>query len=325
MASDYGSRILSYNIAVQKAKATRWGSFTNIEQVSKAIVRFYADVFQVRPLGSTEKLYVDPCSFIQSKFEEMGCDVVQAMLEGQEREIAHRCDALRQIKGVPMAVRTADVNVPASPAPGSTSKHLVRLLHFGYQEEALIRGAPVTCDVLDVINSSLCHERGLETDKYNVEVLFELRGGTAGQPIQPFSAGISVGGATVMSCFLLVFAINELDLANQLLIDLWHEVCDKVHSTLWLYCNYDPSPDITAQVFKSISIKCAAAARQRPNIIQMNYGFRRTTAAIMGGSTCRQACVCSSPACNAPLCTSCRNLTLKAPSPKLATAAQENI
>jgi hypothetical protein len=288
-ASEYGAKILSYDEAVQKARAVRWGTFVNVEQIAKAIVKFYADVFVVQPLGSTEKLYVDPCSFIAAQFAEMGLDVAKGHLDTLEQEVSRAADDALRARGHPRPVRNACLTVPAHPAAGCTSKHLVQLHHFGFQEDAFIRGAPVTCDVLDVIITSLCSDRGLETDKYNVEVLFELRGAAAGQPMLPFATGVSVGSATVMSCYLLAFAILELDLQHAVLEDLWSEMCIKIAKCFWLHADYDPGADLTNQVYQSISSKCAAAARQRPNIIQMNYAFRRTTAAVMAGSGCRRA------------------------------------
>ena len=270
-----------YASALAKARDYKWTTLTSLQEVTRGIQQFYIDVFKIQDPLSTEKTYTDPCHFIATTFDVMGTTPVINLLNAVEG------DVLRA------AVQTAPTNlmkrVPPRPVPKTTSKHIAQLLHMGFREEAMIRGAPGTSDVLDVIATSLS-AIGLQTYKYNLEVLFEHSGGIAGELLQPFSVGISVGGATLMSCYLLAFAVHELELSSKVLPDLWSELCKKMMNVLWLHCDYDPSADVTEQVYKSISVKCQAAARSRPNIIQLDYAFKRTTAAAMSVTSCRHGC-----------------------------------
>ena len=177
--------------------------------------------------------------------------------------------------------------VPAPPVGGPMHLDLA-LWQMSYLDKALLRGAPSTCEVLNVVQKIFLDEEHLNTVKYQLEVVFGLAvPQMAGEAIGDFSVGISVGGTTLTAAFAVVKFAMDLQVWNRPEFAGQSEAKSKLVacllSCLELHALYDPAVSFDAQIQKSIKTKAAAANRARPTPLQLLAAFALQVARSTSG------------------------------------------
>jgi hypothetical protein len=169
--------------------------------------------------------------------------------------------------GVPDDKLITGIPHATSSAAGGCDTFRIRLWHLGFTEDCSIRGASSTSDIMAIVQKCILQEN--ETEKYPLEVLFALNGSaSAGDPLMPFEAGISVGSGTASAAFVIAHCAIKYK---------WHQHADfaafapKLLKCLRLTVSWEPADCLTAQIQKSVHSKIQAASRQRPTVIQMHY------------------------------------------------------
>lgn len=84
-----------------------------------------------------------------------------------------------------------------------------------------------------------------------MQVLFEFLGKKPGEPVTPFSVGISIGMGTTMGAFLTIVAALKLDLLRMSGgpgTTAWSHIARKLIKCLRLSCTYEPAVNTQEQV-----------------------------------------------------------------------------
>ena len=258
---------------------TDFTQITNAFELQTVVRAFYSLVFKkLKDPKTGDLLYVDPCSFLADRFSSIGHPQLKTKLTQLKDQVmegaAHHLRSLGKQPETPTPIISC---VPPVPVAKSHSKHTLTLWQLGYTEDCLIRGAPGSNASLDVLTSTLVgDDEGLNTRKYNIDVVFSLdKPAQPGSEIQPFSVCISEGAATTCGCFLLVYFVVEFNLQSSLSPDLWQTLCPRLLTNFVLHAHYEPAESLEKQVQTSIANKCLAAARLRPNILNMVFAFAR--------------------------------------------------
>ena len=145
----------------------------------------------------------------------------------------------------------------------------MRIWNLGFCADAALRGPSPTCDVLKNVERHLASELGNQTEKYPVEVFFDLLGQSAGDDLLPFKTGISIGFGTILACHLIGHALVQLSLwcpwSQQLVIKTLGRTLLKAFR---ITAVADPAPDVLTKIMRSAGGKLAASERQPPNPLQ---------------------------------------------------------
>jgi hypothetical protein len=111
---------------------------------------------------------------------------------------------------------------------------------------------------------------GNPTMRYPLEVQFELLQRKSGDPIVPYSVGMSIGYTTAMASYWVCIAMLEVESwcpgAKALVYDL---VGQQVLSCIRLHARWLPAADVSAMIRNSLGGKIQASNRQRPSPLQM--------------------------------------------------------
>ena len=229
------------------------------------------------------KKSVDPCDFMEQIY---GTDDQKTLLAQRLRSLESAA------KGVAGVTDDRQLAEPVQFVPAraeSRTFHNVRLWHPGFQSNMAVRGAPLTCDVCDVVTTAIAGQPGLDTVSFPLDVLFELGGGFPGSPIQDFKTGLSEGMGTTMGCYLVAVATLELDLissngASKLNHELERAFAHRLLTVLHLRTKYFPMATAQEQAFHSLASKCAGASRQRPSILAMASSLKHAGLNVVGQS-----------------------------------------
>ena len=172
------------------------------------------------------------------------------------------------VGGVPDDNVIIGVPMTTSKDPSGVHKTFrIRLWQLGYTEDSSIRGAASTVDIMAVVQKCILKEN--ETEKYPLEVLFELNGcAAAGNALKPFKAGISVGSSTASAAFVIAHCAIKYKWDTH---PEWPAFANKLLKCLRLTASWEPAGSLSEQIQKSVHSKIQAAARSRPSVIQMHF------------------------------------------------------
>ena len=161
-------------------------------------------------------------------------------------------------------------------------KHRVSLKHMGVHEKLSLKGASNAFAILQALQTSMCG-KGNQTEKYPIELLFNLGGLTDGTPLAPLTVGMGIGNGVVLSSHLMAAAAIRFQwfgsAAGSDAVRLLHDhnavhvdLARRMLRVLRLTGTYDPKPDLKKQVTETLTSKMQAAARTRPTTLQMLFG-----------------------------------------------------
>lgn len=111
-------------------------------------------------------------------------------------------------------------------------------------------GAPNNADLIPIMEQNIRAE-GNQTELYPLQVLFELLGKKPGEPVSPFSIGISIGMGTTMGAFLTVVAALQMDILGMSggpASKAWRQIAGKLIKCLRVTCTYEPAANTQEQV-----------------------------------------------------------------------------
>ena len=111
-------------------------------------------------------------------------------------------------------------------------------------------GAPNNADLVSIMEQNIRAE-GNQTEHYPLQVLFELLGKKPGEPVSPFSVGISIGMGTTMGAFLTVVAALQMDILKTSggpASKAWKQIAGKLIKCLRITCTYEPASNTQEQV-----------------------------------------------------------------------------
>jgi hypothetical protein len=152
----------------------------------------------------------------------------------------------------------------------------MRIWNLGFASNAALRGPSPTCDVLKNVERHLSSLLGNQTEKYPVEVFFDLLGQSVGEELRPFRTGISIGFGTTLACHLIGHAMLQLGSwcpwSQQVVIKTMGRVFLKVFR---LTATADSAPDVLTKIVRSAGGKQAASERQAPNPLQWYISLLR--------------------------------------------------
>lgn len=196
-------------------------------------------------------------------------------------------------KAAPLTVPHAPVKLAGALSSVGVPMTL-RLWHFGFEEKAGVKGSPVLCDVLEVCKRSLCNEIGNDTEKYPLQVLFELMGqSSAGTPLQNFSVGFQMGFGTTFGSLLVCLAAIQGKW-----LDKTPGMAARLLKCLQLEAIYRPSATLSISITESLASKIQATNRQRPNPLHLLFAFDRQARSSSGRQSYEQKLVISMNAYN---------------------------
>jgi hypothetical protein len=162
-------------------------------------------------------------------------------------------------------------------------KHRISLKHMGVHEKLSLKGASNAFAILAAFQTSLCG-KGNQTEKYPIELLFNLGGLTPGAALQPLSVGVGIGCAVVLSSHLMAAAgihfgwfdpkrtDREEVLRLRENVKVHVDLARRMLRVLRLTGSYDPKPDLKKQVAETLSSKFQASQRTRPTTLQILFG-----------------------------------------------------
>lgn len=260
------------------ADVTDFTQITNALELRTVVGTFYSLVFKkLKDPQTDDLLYVDPCSFLVDRFSAIGHKQLKTDLMLLHDQVMEGAARHFRSQGKEQETPTPSISiVPPVPSANNHSKHTLALWQLGYTEDHLVRGAPGSNASLDVLTSTLVSEEGLNTKKYNIDVVFSLdKMAQPGSDIQPFSVCVSEGASSICGCFLLIYFVMQFELNSTLSPDLWDSLCPLLLTNFLLHTHYEPADTLERQVQSSIANKCLAGARQRPNILNMVFAFAR--------------------------------------------------
>ena len=231
-----------------------------------------------------EPLYANVSEFFVDQFNDPGAwrDSVTQLLD-------EATNVIIQVSGGPGALGLPGraellTEVPVSPHGVSRDSGVVGLWHLGFQPDAFLRGPSATCDVLENISRAIYGQNMNQTHKYPLEVVFNRFGDKEGAALKDFGVALSVGGAVTLACHSVVHAVlgsgvwaaakemlNEDLVANGGLVAA---LAERLHRCLILHVSYGQMADYREQVFNSIAAKRSAAARQGPNLLNLESALR---------------------------------------------------
>jgi hypothetical protein len=251
-------------------------AFSAMEPTIEDLMGNYQDLCKM--MGSKmesppgKALHADLCGWFVAEYNTpIAFQNLAASLQHLEQE------CLRILSPVGFVGKAPPLTVPHAPIklPGALSAvgipMTLRLWHFGFEEKAGVKGSPALCDVLEVCKRNLCNEGGNDTEKFPLQILFELMGqSAAGGPLQNFSVGFQVGfGATFGSLLVCLAAIEGKWL------DKTPGIAARLLKCLQLEAIYRPSATLNMSITDGIMSKIQATNRQRPNPLQLLFGFDR--------------------------------------------------
>ena len=150
---------------------------------------------------------------------------------------------------------------------------------------------PSTIDsILENVERNLGNERGNETERYPIEILFEFLGMKAGDQLRPFGAGVSVGFATVLSCFVIGHAmVTCSQWSPWSLATILSQLGPKLLKCFRLTATYDPPSDTADLISKSVGRKIQGANRQRPHPLQLERALSMQAREVAAQSARRKS------------------------------------
>lgn len=240
--------------------------------------------------------FADVPALLDDFFKVQDGDAVLKQFAAELKELEKQCLAATKAKD---AVKKAALlqAVPAPPQPeaagdgeAALQNHAVRLWQMGFSEERSLKGASNLCAILDVVKVNITSQKGNQTQKFPVEILFNLGQAlpAAGSPIKDFSIGTANGFAVVLGSFLCcLVAIQKgwLKTDSSLSAPVRSELGKQLLKCLRLTTTYDPKVDVRQQVQSTLSTKIQASQRSRPTTLQMLYTFERVVVAELAGGT----------------------------------------
>lgn len=213
-------------------------------------------------------------------------DVLTKQLAADLKELEQQC--LRAVKAKDPVKRAAHLTmVPAPPLASvdgdgevALQQHALRVWQLGFLEVYSFKGASSLYAVLEVVKVNLTGANGKQTQKYPLEILFDLGHAlpASGSPIQDFSVGTANGFAVVLGSYLccIVAAMRGWMKPDSSLTPTVRAALGvKLLKCLRLYATYAPKGDLRAQAQITLSTKIQAANRSRPTTLQMLFVFER--------------------------------------------------
>lgn len=220
--------------------------------------------------------HADLCEWFQAEYS---MPILMQNLAAELQQLERDCLQIGPVQGKPMPV-----TVPYAPIklPGSLTATghalTLRLWHFGFEEAAGVKGSPCLCDVFEVCKKNLMSDVGNDTEKFPITVLFELLGGNAaGTALQNFSVGLQVGFGTTYGSLLTCLAAIQFKW-----LDKFPGMAARLLKCLQLESLYRPCATIAQSISEGIASKIQATVRQRPNPMQLLYGFDRLARDMAG-------------------------------------------
>ena len=134
---------------------------------------------------------------------------------------------------------------------------IVGIWQMGFSENAAVKGASPSTDVVDCINKFI--STGNQTALYPLQVLYMINATVIqGSRVQDFSIGLNQGFAVTLAAHLICH--HALSLDDYDVPDMWQEehmkeLAERLRQCLTMHGTYEPAPDVEAQVFKAISSK----------------------------------------------------------------------
>lgn len=170
------------------------------------------ELFEKRPGGAEKVKHVSVSHYLQSQYPKPEHKAAFAeKMKGWEQRVtaatrARPDNCLEKVPDVP----AARVSVPAVPAEEaeqpaepeqSVSRFRLRLWHFSFAEDASMRGAAPTSNVLKNLQRFVI--LGNPSHMYPVEAFFDKLGLRTGDVIEDFRVGISIGMSVITACVLI--------------------------------------------------------------------------------------------------------------------------
>ena len=177
-------------------------------------------------IDGTEPLYLNVCDFLTKKYPPgQERDAFAAQLRELEAAVQRRTKArpdgcITTVPDVPVSEEDsgkrpiASVHgahgVPGVQAEVRQSSFVFRgrLWQLGFGEEASVRGASVTYDILELISRHLLTAAGNRTEDYNLKLKFQ-KDARENDPIGDFSINFAQGFGCQLACFLIAHALIE--------------------------------------------------------------------------------------------------------------------
>jgi hypothetical protein len=169
--------------------------------------------------------------------------------------------------------RYQDVVPPTPPADTPTKDIKMRLWQLGFEKEASVKGPSNLVDIKEIITRSADQGTGMNTAKYNIEVVFCQMGLQEGGNIEDFRVGVSIGFGVTTACYCICLYVIISEIFTNDYVE-FRRLCPLLRTCLRPRGLHDPAPTKMLQAFKSVGGKMAASSRQRPNVLQLLDAFR---------------------------------------------------
>ena len=86
----------------------------------------------------------------------------------------------------------------------------MRIWHFGFIADAARRGPSPTCDVFKNFERHLTSDLGNQTEKFPIEVEFDLLGLRVGDNLAAFKTGAGIRFGATLACLLIGHALTNM-------------------------------------------------------------------------------------------------------------------
>jgi hypothetical protein len=164
--------------------------------------------------------------------------------------------------------------VPPTPPTHKPTKDIkLRLWQLGFEKDASVKGPSNLVDIKEIITRSANQGTGMNTSKFNIEVVFGHLGLQEGGNIEDFRVGVSIGFGVTTACYCICLNVILSDIFSKDYAE-FQKLCPLLRTCLRPCGLYDPAPTKMLQAFKSVGGKMAATNRQRPNVLQLLDAFR---------------------------------------------------
>ena len=262
------------------------GAVVDSKKVLKHMLAFLEkELFEKQPGGAEKVKHVSVSHYLQSLYPKPEDKAAFAdKLRDFELRVATkpraRADNCLEKVPDPPAARVAVPAVPAEEADQadqpkqpeqSVARFRLRLWHFCFGEDASMRGAAPTSNVLKNLQRFVI--LGNPTHLYPVEAFFDKLGLKVGDPIMANKIGISIGMSVVTACFLIAHSLlniknwpgwegpedSVLDALGRNLISIFRLTVTDAGSNL----------STTDRIQKCVGGKIAASNRTRPTPLEM--------------------------------------------------------
>ena len=138
----------------------------------------------------------------------------------------------------------------------------------------------------DNIQKFMTNQKGNQTNKYPLEVLFDYTCQLNQHPVKPghailpFSIALFIGSSTIMSSFLLCIYAMKLKLLDAVKDDtkLKQELATRLLSCLVIHCTASPDTDHDQAMLSAFAQKREALTRVQPSLFQHYSVYQRILA-----------------------------------------------